>query len=157
MAVRKKSRTRGGGWLPGALLGLVVVGALSLLAAAIVVRVVEAGLPAVPSFEEYRARTPKVSRVLAADGSVVAEFFVQRRTLTEPDRIPPTLERAYQICRAEGLEYVYLGNLPANRAESTFCPGCGAMVIERHGYQVRMVGLSGNRCSACKHVIPGRF
>jgi pyruvate formate lyase activating enzyme len=69
----------------------------------------------------------------------------------------PTLERAYQICRSEGLEYVYLGNLPSNRAESTFCPKCNAMVIERHGYQVRLTGISGDKCSACKHVIPGRF
>jgi pyruvate formate lyase activating enzyme len=69
----------------------------------------------------------------------------------------PTLERAYQICRAEGIEYVYLGNLPAHRAESTYCPKCGAILIERQGYQVRVLGLDANRCQACKHIIPGRF
>ncbi len=68
-----------------------------------------------------------------------------------------TLERAHQICRSEGLEYVYLGNLPGNPAESTYCPKCGAVLIERRGYQVRKLGLTGNQCTACKHVIPGRF
>lgn len=95
MAVRKRkvvrSRWR---WVPALLLGLVIAGALSLLAAAIGVRIVEAGLPEVPTFDRYRATVPKVSRVLAADGSVVAEFFVQRRTVMDPERIPPVLEAA---------------------------------------------------------------
>lgn len=94
MAKRKKRAERRFGWLPNVLLVLAAVGSLALLVAAIVVRVVEAGLPEVPTFDTYRARTPKVSRILTADGSVVAEFFLQRRTLTEPDRIPETLERA---------------------------------------------------------------
>jgi pyruvate formate lyase activating enzyme len=68
-----------------------------------------------------------------------------------------TLERAHQVCKAEGLEYVYLGNLPSHPAESTYCPKCGATVIERRGYQTRVVGLTAGQCSKCRHVIPGRF
>jgi penicillin-binding protein 1A len=94
LAKRKKKRSGGSSWLPRVLLILAATGSLALLVAAIVVRVVEAGLPEVPTFDAYRDGTPKVSRVLAADGSVVAEFFVQRRTLTEPEKIPETLERA---------------------------------------------------------------
>lgn len=94
MAGRKKKRARGFRWLPGILLGLAAVLALGVLAAAVIVRIVEAGLPAVPTFEAYRDGVPKVSRVLAADGSVVAEFFTQRRTVMDPDAIPPILEQA---------------------------------------------------------------
>ncbi len=68
-----------------------------------------------------------------------------------------TLQRAHDICKAEGLEYVYLGNLPGHPAESTYCPQCGAVLIERHGYRVIIRELEGNKCAACGREIPGRF
>jgi pyruvate formate lyase activating enzyme len=68
-----------------------------------------------------------------------------------------TLQRAHDICRAEGLEYVYLGNLPGHPAESTYCPQCGAVLIERHGYRVIIRKLQGNKCADCGREIPGRF
>jgi pyruvate formate lyase activating enzyme len=75
--------------------------------------------------------------------------------------LPPTpqktLERAHQISRAEGLEYVYLGNLPGHPAESTYCPGCGKILIERRGYRIYQNNLKGNRCKFCNREIPGRF
>ncbi|MFC2089118.1 AmmeMemoRadiSam system radical SAM enzyme, partial [Calditrichota bacterium] len=36
-----------------------------------------------------------------------------------------TLERAKEIADAEGLHYVYIGNVPGHSAESTYCPSCG--------------------------------
>jgi len=75
--------------------------------------------------------------------------------------LPPTpqrtLEMAYDICRAEGLKFVYLGNLPGHPAESTYCRECGEMLIERRGYRIYQYNLEGNRCRKCKRVIPGLF
>ena len=75
--------------------------------------------------------------------------------------LPPTpritLDRAHDICRAEGLEFVYVGNVRGHRAESTYCPGCGATVIGRRGYQITQVNLNGNRCKNCDREIPGLF
>jgi len=68
-----------------------------------------------------------------------------------------TLQRAHDICKAEGLEYVYLGNLPGHPAESTYCPKCGEMLIERQGYRVYPRKLDGHKCGACGREIPGRF
>jgi pyruvate formate lyase activating enzyme len=68
-----------------------------------------------------------------------------------------TLQRAHDISRAEGLEYVYLGNLPGHPAESTYCPGCGEILIERRGYRVFPRRLDGNKCGSCGREIPGRF
>ncbi len=68
-----------------------------------------------------------------------------------------TLETAHAICKAEGLEFVYLGNLPGHPAESTYCPQCNAVLIQRSGYQVQQVNLKGNRCAKCNREIPGRF
>jgi pyruvate formate lyase activating enzyme len=75
--------------------------------------------------------------------------------------LPPTpvktLDRAWQIARAEGLHYVYIGNVPGHSAENTFCPGCGAVVISRSGYFIREINLNGNRCLKCNQVIAGRW
>ena len=69
---------------------------------------------------------------------------------------PPTpvevLESAYAYARKK-LNYVYVGNVINRRADSTYCPACGATVIERIGYTVRITGLKGDRCAACGAMI----
>jgi pyruvate formate lyase activating enzyme len=73
--------------------------------------------------------------------------------------LPPTpvktLDRAWQIAKAEGLHYVYIGNVPGHAAENTVCPGCGALVISRSGYYIREINLKNNRCIHCKREIAG--
>lgn len=60
------------------------------------------------------------------------------------------LERARAIGRAEGLNYVYIGNVPGHRYENTYCPHCGELVIERYGFDVVDYRLtSRDRCPAC--------
>jgi pyruvate formate lyase activating enzyme len=80
--------------------------------------------------------------------------YLLRNLPMTPER---TLQRAHDISRAEGLEFVYLGNVPGNRAESTYCPGCGEVIIERRGYRVSPRNLKGNKCGGCGREIPGRF
>jgi penicillin-binding protein 1A len=104
--VPKRRRSRGGsGWRSFTIaLGVVAAGAiLGLAAVTVVVALVESRLPDVPTFEEYARAVPKVSRVLAADGTVIAEFFTERRTLMSPDRIPPLVENA--ILAAEDADF----------------------------------------------------
>jgi len=99
-----------------------------------------------------------IKTYLGTDVPVHFSRFHPQYLLTNLPATPQrTLERAHQICRAEGLEYVYLGNLPSHPAESTYCPKCGDMVIERRGYRTRVIGLTGNRCKSCQHTIPGKF
>ena len=75
--------------------------------------------------------------------------------------LPPTpieqLERVCDIGREEGLKYVYIGNVPGHRLESTYCHACGHLLIERRGHVVRVLGLEGGRCARCDAVIPGRW
>ncbi len=68
-----------------------------------------------------------------------------------------TLQRAYQIARAAGLQYVYTGNVSDREHQSTFCPGCGSVVIERDRYFLGAYALDGNRCRQCGRKIEGRF
>jgi pyruvate formate lyase activating enzyme len=75
--------------------------------------------------------------------------------------LPPTpaatLSRARDIARAEGLSFVYTGNVRDPEGQTTFCPACGAAVIERDWYAIRAARLLGNRCARCRAVIPGVF
>lgn len=59
-----------------------------------------------------------------------------------------TLELAYRIGR-EQLDYVYVGNIFIEGTESTCCPGCGEVVIERSGFHAMKINLDGNRCKSC--------
>ena len=72
--------------------------------------------------------------------------------------VPPTplstLERCYEAARGEGLRYVYLGNVPGHRLESTFCPECGEALIVRRGFDVVRCNLSGGRCPSCGAEVP---
>jgi len=101
----------------------------------------------------------------------IAEFIVQKLSPNIPWHIsrfhpqyhltetPPTagdvLERAYDIAKAAGLRYVYVGNLPGNRAESTWCYRCGALLIERSGYQIKANHIVDFQCPHCQAEIAG--
>jgi pyruvate formate lyase activating enzyme len=72
---------------------------------------------------------------------------------------PPTpllvLERAWRIGREAGLKFVYLGNVPSHRGENTYCPGCGALLIERRGLRVTRNCLDRRCCPDCGRVLRG--
>ena len=85
----------------------------------------------------------------------ISRFYPQYRMSDTPPTPAATLERAWQIGRDEGLRYVYVGNVPGHDTESTRCPACGTVVIERHGYQTRVRALRDGRCTQCATVIAG--
>ncbi len=58
------------------------------------------------------------------------------------------LEFAYNYARKK-LNYVYMGNVIDSKADSTYCPKCKNLLIERVGYTVRVTGLKGDTCSKC--------
>ncbi|HUV02659.1 MAG TPA: hypothetical protein VMW67_04340 [Desulfobacteria bacterium] len=65
------------------------------------------------------------------------------------------LERARALGQAEGLNYVYLGNVPGHPYENTYCPHCGELVIGRYGFDVVDSRLTAaNNCPACGAAIP---
>lgn len=75
--------------------------------------------------------------------------------------LPPTpvkyLERAKKIADDAGLKFVYIGNVPGHKANSTYCPGCKKRIIERTHFRVYAVNIEDGRCIFCKRKIPGRF
>ena len=73
--------------------------------------------------------------------------------------LPPTpistLEQLRNIALAEGLHFVYIGNVPGHPGENTYCPRCGKLIIERYGYAIKKKELSGNKCRFCGQEIAG--
>jgi pyruvate formate lyase activating enzyme len=62
--------------------------------------------------------------------------------------------------RANGLRFVYAGNLPGSVGdlEDTRCTSCGDVVISRYGYHIRDYRLTpGGCCPSCASAIPGRW
>lgn len=69
-----------------------------------------------------------------------------------------SLLRARAIGQEEGLQYVYLGNVPQKEGgENTVCPGCGAVVIRRWGFTVVENQLQAGRCPNCSQYLMGRW
>ncbi|HEY3355208.1 MAG TPA: AmmeMemoRadiSam system radical SAM enzyme [Polyangia bacterium] len=73
--------------------------------------------------------------------------------------VPPTpyetLVRCRQIGLAEGLRFVYTGNVPGVEGEHTSCPRCRKIVVRRHGFDLRELKVQHGRCGFCGHAIPG--
>lgn len=85
----------------------------------------------------------------------VSRFHPAYRMLDRPPTPTSVIERALEIGREEGLRYIYAGNVSGHESESTHCPACGEVVLERRGFQVTHRRLNGNLCSACGAEIAG--
>jgi pyruvate formate lyase activating enzyme len=81
------------------------------------------------------------------------DFNLQDR----PPTPAATLEKAWEIGKKAGLRYVYVGNLPGNAHNSTPCPGCGKIAVERTGFTVLGGTLSEGTCTACGAILDGRY
>jgi pyruvate formate lyase activating enzyme len=65
-----------------------------------------------------------------------------------------TLERAYKIATDIGLNFVYIGNIYDPKHNSTYCPNCKTVIIERSGFQTKVNNLKNNSCTVCGTTLP---
>ena len=85
----------------------------------------------------------------------VSRFFPQYKMTHLMPTPVETLAKAWKIAREEGLNYVYVGNLPGNEGEHTYCPNCGELVIKRYGFRIERWKLDDEmRCPKCGTKIP---
>ena len=86
-------------------------------------------------------------------------FFTRFHPDYKLSNLPPTpvktLERAREIALGNGLNFVYIGNVPGNEGENTYCPDCKTMLIEREGYLIKRNILINCHCPVCNRNIPG--
>jgi pyruvate formate lyase activating enzyme len=87
-------------------------------------------------------------------------FHPDYRMTDRPTTAARALLDAASMARAEGMNYVYVGNLPgmAGEFESTRCPGCSTLLVPRDGYRVGRVAIDARGgCPACGRPVPGLF
>ena len=85
-------------------------------------------------------------------------FHPDFKLIDAPRTPPQTLQRARQQALAHGLQHVYTGNVYDSAGQSTYCPGCGIVVIEREWYRLGAYRLDDHgKCTACGHQLPGVF
>lgn len=106
--------------------------------------------------EEARALARFVRTELGPDTPL---HFTRFHPAYRMDNIPPTpvaaIDAAREAALAEGLRFVYVGNVPGHRGESTWCPGCGARLIHRVSVALVQNRLKDGACPDCGRAIPG--
>lgn len=86
-----------------------------------------------------------------------SRFFPHYRLRHLPPTPLDTLTRARQIAIAEGLQFVYIGNVLTHDAENTICPECNRILVRRRGYTILENHLRSNQCPFCGKEIYGKW
>ncbi|HEY5132097.1 MAG TPA: AmmeMemoRadiSam system radical SAM enzyme [Candidatus Krumholzibacteriaceae bacterium] len=114
----------------------------------------------VPTLNDGEAKIREMARwIVASLGPDVplhfSRFFPQYRLENLPPTPVSTLDMAYETCREAGLHYVYVGNVPGHKGESTYCPNCSRKIVARGGYRLESLDVKNGKCRFCGQKIPG--
>jgi pyruvate formate lyase activating enzyme len=108
------------------------------------------------SDELFRGLSRWVAQNMGRDTPLhFSQFHPQYQMRNLPPTPPETLDRAREIAQAEGLDYVYVGNVLRPEAGNTYCPACGQLLIERAGLQMMQNRLRNGKCPDCAKAIYG--
>ncbi|MBP7654751.1 AmmeMemoRadiSam system radical SAM enzyme [Candidatus Dependentiae bacterium] len=84
-------------------------------------------------------------------------FFPNYKLKNKPPTPEHTMIKAFNIAKSEGLKFVYIGNLDSDKT-NTYCPGCGKLIAERKGYNIKSLKISNSgTCEFCGYKINGKF
>ncbi len=94
----------------------------------------------IPKLNDGEKELKQIASFLAGVGKEIpwhiSRFYPQYKMDDSTPTPISTLKKAYEIGKAAGLRYVYLGNVPGE-GEGTFCYNCSELLIERAGYFVK--------------------
>ena len=100
--------------------------------------------------DEIREMSKWIYDNLGADTPVhFTRFHPYYKLQNVPSTPLKTLETAYGIAKEEGMRYVYIGNVPGTDYESTFCPNCGELLIERGMFSIELNRLANRHTCPC--------
>jgi pyruvate formate lyase activating enzyme len=85
----------------------------------------------------------------------VSAFYPTYRLTDRPPTSVESLVMAREIGIKAGLNYVYIGNVPSEDGENTFCYKCGNILIKRSGFYVEKNLIKNSRCPHCGALING--
>lgn len=103
--------------------------------------------------EACDALTKWIAEKLGADTPIqFTRFHPDYKMLDYTETRYETLKMHYDVARKNGLNYVYIGNVPGNPYEDTYCPECGALAVNRDGFYIVGWNLTEDlRCINCAH------
>lgn len=85
----------------------------------------------------------------------ISAFYPTYRLTDRPPTPVESLVMAREIGIKAGLKYVYIGNVPSEDGENTFCYSCGKLLINRLGFTIIKNVLKNGRCPYCSSQIDG--
>jgi len=125
--------------------------------AGIIVEVTNLILPTLnDSDSQLRALSRWIKENMGIDTPLHFSRFQPRYRMRDlPPTSEETLARARSIALAEGLKFVYVGNLLNPDWSGTCCPGCGKLLIRRSGFRILENQVKNGLCPHCKTKIYG--
>jgi pyruvate formate lyase activating enzyme len=114
----------------------------------------------IPTLNDDRNELKQIAQFIKGE---LGDFVPWHVSSFHPDykltSLPPTdaliIRDAVRIGKEEGLKYVYAGNVPHGDYENTYCPKCGKLLIERHGFKVSNIHITCGKCGFCNEGIEG--
>jgi pyruvate formate lyase activating enzyme len=118
----------------------------------------------IPGFNSSRDELTRLTTFIASVSPLIpwhVTAFHGDYKMTDPENTTAEmLLEAADIGRANGLKYVYAGNLPGRVGdlEDTHCAACDHALVTRYGYYIRDYRVTADgRCPACATPVPGRW
>ena len=110
------------------------------------------------SFDELKREFDWITNNLSTDVPVhLSAFHPSYKMLQKPRTDVQTIINAYNIAKEFELKYVYSGNIIDDLTSTTSCPKCKLKLIERTGYNVKILTENPSICPNCGEKIYGRF
>ena len=108
--------------------------------------------------DEIREMSEWVLEAVGDDVPVhFSAFHPDYKMRDRPNTPHETLIKARELAHQTGLKYVYVGNVNDAERQSTYCPNCRNVVIERNWYALGVYALQGDQCRHCGTTINGQF
>ncbi|MFC1566772.1 AmmeMemoRadiSam system radical SAM enzyme [bacterium] len=86
----------------------------------------------------------------------LSRFYPTYKLKNAPPTSLKSLQDIRKIALKNGLNYVYIGNMPGIEEEDTFCPNCKNKIIDRRGYVILQKSIDDNgKCLFCSYDIKG--
>ncbi|RLE12854.1 AmmeMemoRadiSam system radical SAM enzyme [Candidatus Aerophobetes bacterium] len=113
----------------------------------------------IPGMNDEEEEFESIARFLLQLGNDIPwhiSRFYPAYKMTRPSYTPiEALHRAREVGKNAGLKYVYIGNVPGEESENTFCPNCGKIIVKRKGFWIEKIDVEKGRCRWCHNKIEG--
>lgn len=115
----------------------------------------------VPGMNDDEAELKDIANFIVETGRDIPWHISRFTPRYHMEGTPPTplktLKRAYEVGKQAGLRYVYMGNVPGEPSENTYCYECDELLIERTGFSVTKNAITHKgACPKCTALIDGR-